>query len=172
MSDTPTLEAPGIVLRPLVATDASALFVALGDPQVQRYRRQAAHADVAETATYIADTLARSRAAWAITEDGGEALGRLALRLSAPAVGEFGIVIRAAAHRRGLGLKSLQLAEAFAFDQLRLGRLNANIDAENAASLALFARAGFVREAILPGDRGDKRGPRDSVLMAKRARRS
>jgi RimJ/RimL family protein N-acetyltransferase len=169
---TPTLAAPGIVLRPLVLADAPALFVALGDAHVQLYRQQSAHADVAETERYIADTLERSRAAWAITIDGGEALGRLALRVPESGVGEFGIVLRAAAQRRGLGLKTLTLAEAFAFGELGLRTLRATIDAENGASIALFAKAGFTQTALLPSHERTKLGLRASVVMEKRLRQA
>lgn len=164
---TPTLTAPGIVLRPLVPEDAPALFIALSDPNVQRYRHADRHEDVSETEDYILNTLAMSRAAWAITEDGGEALGRLALRVPEAGIGEFGIVLRAAAHGRGLGFKALQCAESFAFTQLGLSKLTGNIDAENAASLALFTKAGFTREALLTANRVTDLGVRDSVLMAK-----
>ncbi|MEQ1492146.1 MAG: GNAT family N-acetyltransferase [Terricaulis sp.] len=149
MTATPTLTAPGIVLRPLAG----------------------AHEDVSETEAYILNTLAMSRAAWAITEDGGEALGRLALRVPEAGIGELGIVLRAAAHGRGLGFKALQCAETFAFTQLGLSKLTGNIDAENAASLALFAKAGFTREALLTANRVTDLGVRDSVLMAKPAPR-
>ena len=162
----PTLSAPGIVLRPLVLSDAPALFIALGDAEVQRYRRAAAHKDVAETSTYIEDTLARSFAAWAITEDGGEALGRLALRVKDGA-GEFGIVLRRAAQRRGLGRKALALAEGYAFGALNLTALRADIDAENAPSLALFRASGFCREAFKPAHRQTKLGLRDSIILEK-----
>lgn len=166
MNDTPTLGAPGIVLRPLILTDAPALFIALGDEQVQLYRRASAHADVSETEAYVADTLARSAAAWAISEGGGEALGRLALRVDKD-TGEFGIVLRRSAHGQGLGYKALLLAQAYAFGPLRLATLRADIDAENAASLALFDRAGFTRAAYLPAHRTTKLGVRDSVIMEK-----
>ncbi len=169
---TPTLAAPGIILRPLVLADAAALFVALGDVEVQLYRQQAAHAHVGETERYIADTLGRSRAAWAITVDGGEALGRLALRVPEPGIGEFGIVLRAAAQRRGFGLKALALAEGFAFGELELHTLRATIDAENAASIALFAKAGFAQTALLPSHERTKLGLRDGVVMEKRLRQA
>jgi RimJ/RimL family protein N-acetyltransferase len=163
---TPTLSAPGIVLRPLDLSDAPALFVALGDEDVQLYRRAAAHRDVEETRAYIADTLARSAAAWAITEDGGEALGRLALRIKEN-TGEFGIVIRRTAHRRGLGRKALALAEHYAFNTLNLATLRADIDSENAPSLALFRAAGFTHETFLPAHRATKLGVRDSIILEK-----
>ena len=168
MNDTPTLAAPGIVLRPLLLSDAPELFVALGDPVVQHYRRAAAHANITETRAYIEDTLARSRAAWAITESGGAAVGRLALRAPAPDVGEFGGVIRREAQGRGLGLKALSLAERHAFETLGLATLRADIDAENAASLALFRRAGFSRGAFRPAYRTTKLGVRDSIILEKR----
>lgn len=168
MSETPTLTANGLILRPLALADAPALFIALGDADVQRFRRDAAHADIAETKRYLEDTLRRSRAAWAITIDGEEALGRLALRTPEPHVGEFGIVLRRAAQRQGLGLKALALAEAYAFDALGLSRLIADVDAENAPSLALFRRAGFTEEAFSPARRVTKLGVRDSVILAKR----
>lgn len=168
MNGTPTLSAHGIVLRPLVRSDASALFLALGDPEVQLYRRQDAHTCIADTEVYIAETLAKSRAAWAITADGGEALGRLALRVPEPGIGEFGIVIRAAAQRRGLSLTALRLIEPFAFGDLGLNELRANIDTENLASRALFARSGFEPSAFIPAERASREGPRDSVIMIKR----
>jgi RimJ/RimL family protein N-acetyltransferase len=164
---TPTLRAAGIVLRPLVLEDAPALFVALGDADVQLYRRASAHADVSETRAYIEDTLARSRCAWAITEDGVEAFGRLALRIPEIGIGEFGIVIRRAAHGRGLGLKAITLASDYALESLGLEKLRADIDAENSASRRLFARAGFAREAYLPAHRTTKLGVRDSIILAK-----
>lgn len=167
MSNTPTLRADGIVLRPLLESDAEALFVALSDADVQLFRRAAAHADVSETRAYIEDTLARSRAAWAITEDGGEALGRLALRVDGES-GEFGIVLRRAAQRRGLARKAVALAEDYAFDALSLATLRADIDSENVASLALFRSAGFVHETFLPRHRVTKLGVRDSIVLEKR----
>jgi RimJ/RimL family protein N-acetyltransferase len=165
VSATPTLTGSGIVLRPLVHADAPALFVALCDADVQRYRRGGPHAEIADTARYIEDTLSRSHAAWAITERGGEALGRLALRLPLPEVGEFGIVIRREAQRRGLGLKALMLAQAYGFEALHLARLRADIDAENEASLALFRRAGFTQEERATTT--TEPGVRDSIVLAK-----
>lgn len=162
---TPTLAGDGVVLRPLVITDTEALFVALSDPDVQHYRRAGAHTDIAETQAYIETSIACGFA-WAITEDGGEALGRLALRVNRD-FGEFGIVIRRAAQGRGFGRQALALAEEYAFTVLGLKQLRAEIDAENAASLALFARAGFAREALLQHGRESHRGVRDNVVMVK-----
>jgi len=167
VSDAPELSAPGIVLRPLRLSDAEALFVALSDEDVQRFRRDPAHVSVAETQAYIQKTLETSRAAWAITADGGEALGRLALREPVPKIGEFGIVLRRTAQRRGLGRGAVVLAESWAFGTLAYDKLRADIDAENAASIALFMRCGYEREAYFPAYRVTTLGLRDSVILAK-----
>jgi RimJ/RimL family protein N-acetyltransferase len=167
VSETPTLRGDGIVLRPLALDDAPALFIAMGDAEVQRFRAQPTHTDIEETRHYITHTLQRSRAAWAITESGGEALGRLALRVAGD-IGEFGIVLRRAAQRRGLGAKSIALAEDFAFQSLELTELRANIDAENAASIGMFFRLGYARIGLRAGDRQTKLGLRDTLIVAKR----
>ncbi|WP_083197318.1 GNAT family N-acetyltransferase [Candidatus Viadribacter manganicus] len=76
-----------------------------------------------------------------------------------PGAGEFGIVLRAAAHRLGLASKAPALVEPFAFGALGLNELRANIDAENAASLWLFSHAGFAHSAAIPGDRTSDGAP-------------
>lgn len=163
----PRLDAAKAVLRPLVLEDAPALFVAMSDPVAQTYRRQAAHSDVAETARYIEDTL-RKGYGWAITADGGEALGRIALRV-ADDTGEIGIIVRAAAQGRGLASSAVRLVQGFAFGTLGLKRLRADIDSENARSLRLFERAGFARVDFVRASDVTHKGVRDTVVMVKEA---
>lgn len=167
MNAASTLTCDGVVLRPLLISDAAALFVALSDGETQRFRRAEMHKNASETERYIIDTLARSRAAWAITQDHGEALGRLALREPDTGVGEFGIVIRRDAQGRGLGTQAIALAAEWAFSALGMTTLRADIDAENAASIALFSRCGFAQTAYLPGHRTTKLGLRDTVILSK-----
>ncbi|HYD86345.1 MAG TPA: GNAT family N-acetyltransferase [Vitreimonas sp.] len=164
---TPRLEAPGVVLRPLARADAPALFLAMSDAEAQRYRRQSPHQTVMETASYIDDTLARGFG-WAITVDGEEALGRIALRVDG-ATGQIGIILRGSAQGRGLGAASLRLVQAFAFEALRLEKLTADIDSENMKSLRLFARAGFTQTGFMRAGAITHAGVRDSVIVAKAA---
>jgi ribosomal-protein-alanine N-acetyltransferase len=51
---------------------------------------------------------------------------------------------------RGLMTEAVRLATRYAFDELGLHRLEANIQPGNAASLALAARLGFRREEFSP----------------------
>lgn len=164
----PTLAAPGIVLRPLETSDAPALFAAHGDAETHRYWSSPAHKDVEETLRYIADTLAKQDArVWAITENGNEALGRIALFEVRQGVGEIGVIMRREAAGRGLATKALELVEDHAFIELGLHRLAADIDPDNSASISLFLRAGFQREGLLRGNWKTHLGIRDSVIMGK-----
>lgn len=165
---TPRLEAPGVVLRPLETADAEALFAAHGDAQTHTYWSSPAHKSVEETRQYIADTLAVAGAhAWAITESGGEALGRIALFVQREGVGEIGVIMRPEAAGRGLASKALALVVAHGFGPLGLHRIAADIDPDNANSISLFLRAGFQREGLLRGAWKTHLGIRDSVIMAK-----
>lgn len=168
MRGTPILEAPGVVLRPLEIADAEALFAAHGDPETHRFWSSAAHRDVAQTARYIEETLAApTTRAWAITESGGEALGRVALFVVRDGIGELGIIMRREATGRGLASKAVKLVEEFAFGELDMHRLVADIDPDNTSSLSLFLRAGFQREGLLRGNWKTHLGVRDSVVLGK-----
>jgi [ribosomal protein S5]-alanine N-acetyltransferase len=58
----------------------------------------------------------------------------------------LGYYIGAAYSGRGYMTEAIELALKYAFDELRLHRLEANIQPGNVASIALVKRAGFVRE--------------------------
>jgi [ribosomal protein S5]-alanine N-acetyltransferase len=168
MATPPVLEAPGVVLRPLVVGDAQALFAAHGDEQTHHFWSGPAHANVAQTAKYIEETLALPGAqCWAITEDGGEALGRIGLFVQREGVAEIGIIMRRDATGRGLASKAVTLACDYGFTHLNLHRIAADIDPENNASLSLFLRAGFQREGLLRGNWKTHLGVRDTVMMGK-----
>lgn len=165
---TPRLDAPGIVLRPLERADAPALFAAHGDEQTHQFWSGPAHKTAAQTADYIQATIDMPGArVWAITESGGEALGRIALFAVRDGVGEIGIIMRREATGRGLASKALTLVDAYAFDQLGLHRMAADIDPDNNASISLFLRAGYQREGLLKGNWKTHLGIRDSIIMGK-----
>ena len=164
----PTLSTPGAVLRPLSVSDAEALFIAHGDDEVHHFWASPAHASIDETRRYIEETLAvKGGHVWAITEAGGDALGRVALFVLRDGVGELGIIMRRDAMGRGLASKALKLVEDYAFADLNLHRLGADIDPDNNASLSLFLRAGFQREGLLRGYWKTHLGIRDTVMMSK-----
>lgn len=164
----PTLTTAGAVLRPLDVTDADALFAAHGDAHTHKYWSSPAHKTVAETQDYIRDTLAMPGAhVWAITENGGEALGRIGLFVEREGVGEIGIIMRPEATGRGLASTALSLVVDYGFTQLDLHRIGADIDPDNMSSISLFLRAGFQREGLLRGNWKTHIGIRDSIIMSK-----
>jgi ribosomal-protein-alanine N-acetyltransferase len=57
----------------------------------------------------------------------------------------------AATGGRGLMTQALQAAVRFAFDEIGLHRVEANIQPGNARSIALVCRAGFTKEGFSPG---------------------
>lgn len=165
---TPRLETTGVVLRPLDRADASALFAAHSDEQTHQYWSGPAHKTVAQTADYIQGTIDLPGAhTWAITESGGEALGRIALFAVRDGVGEVGVIMRREATGRGLASKALKLVDEYGFAELGLHRIAADIDPDNSASISLFLRAGYQREGLLRGNWKTHLGIRDSVIMAK-----
>ncbi len=164
----PSLSGPGIVLRPLSVADAEALFTAHADPETHLYWSGPAHTSVEQTRRDVEATLAKQNAhIWVITEDNGQALGRVGVFVLRDGVGELGIIMRREATGRGLASKSLTLVCDYAFNTLALHRLTADIDPENSASLALFHRAGFEREGLLRGNWKTHLGIRDSVILGK-----
>lgn len=163
----PTFRGARGVYRPLVVEDGPALFVAHCDPAVHQFWSSPAHATFEESVAYTADTIAVENSQhWAITESGGEALGRVSLFVRREGVGEIGVILRASAQGKGLTGEALRLVVAHGFGALGLHRIEADIDPDNHASLRLFERCGFVREAVLRDNWKTHIGIRDSVIMA------
>ncbi|MDX2235227.1 MAG: GNAT family N-acetyltransferase [Hyphomonadaceae bacterium] len=155
------------VYRPLVIDDADALFVAHSDPEVHHFWSGPAHVSLEECRDYLARTLAMSPHQWALTKDGGECLGRLSLFPHRAGVAEIGVIMRRAAQGLGLAGEALDFVARHAFMDLGVERLWADVDPDNAASLRLFERHGFVREAVLRHNWKTHIGLRDSVILAR-----
>lgn len=78
-----------------------------------------------------------------------------AINLSQIFLGPFrsaylGYYIGAAHARQGYMTEGLQLMLRYAFKQLKLHRIEANVQPHNVSSIALIKRAGFVREGYSP----------------------
>ncbi len=162
------LKGEGVILRPLTLEDAEALFVAHSDAETHLFWSSPPHASVEQTRADIAELLARKNGfAWAITEEGGQALGRIALFVVREGVGEVGVIMRREATGRGFASRALDLVIAYGFGPLGLHRIGADIDPGHANSISLFLRAGFQREGLLRGNWKTHLGVRDSVIMGK-----
>jgi RimJ/RimL family protein N-acetyltransferase len=164
----PTFRGERGVYRPLAIEDAPALFVAHSDPAVHHFWSGPAHESPEESVSYTTATLAmKDSLHWAITRDGGEALGRISLFILREGVGEIGVILRADAQGEGLCGEALRCVAAHGFGALGLHRIQADIDPDNAPSLRLFERNGFQREGVLRANWKTHIGLRDSVILAR-----
>jgi RimJ/RimL family protein N-acetyltransferase len=150
------LETTRLVLRPLAAADAPALFGMHSDPQAMLYWSSLPWQSMAEADDYIA-TDRHQRAA-------GEFL-RLAIerRADAALVGsctlfaferpsrraEIGYGLDRAAWGQGYAREAVGRLLDFAFDVLRLNRVEADTDPRNVASISLLSHFGFRHEGLL-----------------------
>lgn len=78
----------------------------------------------------------------------GELAGDAGVRLfPAEPQAEIGVTVAPEHQGRGIATEAVQALLAHLFGELRLHRVHASVDPRNAASMALFARLGFRREA-------------------------
>ena len=77
---------------------------------------------------------------------------------------EIGFALRQARWGQGLGSEAVAAVVAFAFNQLALHRIDADVDPRNGRSLKLLERVGFKREGHLR-ERYFMNGERQDALM-------
>ncbi|NXY95447.1 GNAT family N-acetyltransferase [Streptomyces sp. BR123] len=92
----------------------------------------------------------------AITVDGGAPLGEVMLR-NAPEGTEIGYAVGPAHRGQGLAVRAVRVMAAYAFEQLRAEQVILELEAENAASVAVATRAGF-RLLDVPLITGEEKG--------------
>ncbi|MEU2774193.1 GNAT family N-acetyltransferase [Streptomyces sp. NPDC007162] len=92
----------------------------------------------------------------AVTVDGGAPLGEVMLR-PAPEGAEIGYAIGPAHRGQGLAVRAVRVMAAYAFEQLGVGRVFLELEAENAASVAVATKAGF-RLLDVPLVEGEEKG--------------
>lgn len=162
---------------PVLAGDAEALWAIFSDADTLRYWSHEPFATRDQIAEYLAGIDAGCADGtlfqWAIADAATDALlGTLTLYAwdREHRRAEIGFLLGRAHWGRGLAAEALRAALAFAFGPMNLHRVEANVDPENAASLALLARLGFREEGRL-AERWFTFGAwRDSVVLGLLAR--
>ena len=144
-----------LVLRALRAADAEAMYAYRSDPEIIRYQGWDPET-LADVREFIADNAhydAYAPGSWrqfAITlRATGQLLGDCGVHVpqDKPEQAEFGITLATAFQRRGYASEALRALLRLVFDTLGKHRAFASVDPRNAASIALFERAGFRKEA-------------------------
>jgi RimJ/RimL family protein N-acetyltransferase len=152
----PVLETARLRLRPYRADDAAAMFALYSDPRVMRYWSFPPWREPAQAEAYLQRALAEMAAGrvlpWAVARREDDALiGTTTFHAYTPEHhrAEVGYSLAPQAQGRGLASEALRAALSYAFDQLGLLRIEADVDPRNGPSCRLLERLGFRREGLL-----------------------
>ncbi|MCI0383450.1 GNAT family N-acetyltransferase [Streptomyces sp. CNQ085] len=142
------LTGEGLILRDWTEADVAAmpdLFdhpdIAYWTPIVSPFDEAAARARLGRARQLRADGVA---VLLAITTDGRAPLGEVMLRRAHEGT-ELGYAVGPAHRGRGLAVRAVRVMAAYAFERLGAERVILELEAENAASVAVAVRAGFSR---------------------------
>lgn len=163
----PVLKTRRLVLRQLTVDDGVELFKTLSDEQVMQYWSSGPHRTVDETTTYLqwnADT-GMGHKCWAITREGGAAMGWVILIPHRPANFELGYILGREHWRQGFVTEAASAALDYAFGELAARRVMADADPDNLASIRTIERLGFRQEGHLREEWETHIGIRDSLIF-------
>lgn len=145
-----------VTLRRLTLADAPAIFGLFRDPAVTRYWSRPPMTQLAQARALIREVRAGYRSGdslqFGIERDGDRTLVGTCTLFHFNAGSrraEIGYALGSAWWGQGLMHDALQALLRYAFDDLGLHRLEADIDPRNAASARSLARLGFVKEGHL-----------------------
>lgn len=163
----PTLASKRLILRQLKVDDAPALFDVLSDDEVMLHWSSGPHTHIDETQRYIAwnaDTES-GHICWAITLDGGVALGWVILLPHRKNSFELGYILGRSHWGKGYVYEAACMALDHAFVNLAARRVMADTDPDNSGSIRLLEKLGFQREGYLREEWETHIGVRDSLLF-------
>jgi [ribosomal protein S5]-alanine N-acetyltransferase len=143
-------------LRPLCQDDAHALFAIYADPKVMRYWSTPPWSDLQQARSMIdreTKALEAGEHLRLAVQDktSGALLGACTLfSFNEPSRrAEIGYMLGSASWGQGLMSEALARFITYAFDELQLHRIEADIDPRNAASEKILQRLGFTKEGHL-----------------------
>jgi RimJ/RimL family protein N-acetyltransferase len=167
----PPLEDGVIALRGWRTSDAPDITRMFQDPEALEWTRAPAPYREGDARQWLASLPAQMRRGdalpLAVTDaSDGSLLGSIELRMQAEGRAELGYVVAAWARGHGVGKRALELLARWAFDVLRLERLEVLVQPGNEASQALAARVGFQREGVLRAHSVVRGERKDMVIMS------
>ncbi|MEJ2385040.1 MAG: GNAT family N-acetyltransferase [Xanthomonadales bacterium] len=158
MADWPfrSLESPRLKLRPLAPGDAGAYLDIFSEPEAMLYWTGAPIRSIDEARDLLDRDLEWVKAGdalcWgAALPESDRLIGKVSLYLFSRQNrrAEIGYILDRRYWNRGLMSEALAAVLDFAFDHLELHRIEADVDPDHAASLALLSKFGFRREGLL-----------------------
>jgi ribosomal-protein-alanine N-acetyltransferase len=156
----PNLETDRLILREHTLADARSWFELRNNPEVMQYIDRDSPKDISEVEEYIKGLIAGfeqgESMGWAIAlkDNPEQMIGNIVFwRMDFPNYrAEIGYLIAPAHWRKGLVSEALAAVIAFAFEEMTLHSIEANINPLNEASRNLLLKHGFVREAYFKED--------------------
>lgn len=152
----PPLRGPRVALRGPRDADADDLFAVFSDREVMRYWSREAMTEPSEAAALVVEIeerfAERAMLQWMVTDARDDrAIGTCTLfHIDAGhRRAEIGYALRRDRWGAGLATEAVALVLDWAFDDLGLHRVEADIDPRNAASRAMLTRLGFRVEGLL-----------------------
>jgi ribosomal-protein-alanine N-acetyltransferase len=141
-----------ITLRPVRAEDADLLYpflIGTGVPDTLLWDGPASLDEYRESlARFAAGTECGELHHFAIV-DGEQPIGCIGVRPENDFRGDVGLWIGRDFHGRGIGTEAVRLAARYAFETLRLDKLEATVFVGNVASRRVFEKNGFLLEGTI-----------------------
>lgn len=125
--------------------DAAVLLAWRNDPETRQNSANTAVVTEAEHREWLQRSLQRTDRVLLLAEEQGEAIGTVRFDRAAPGVWEVTITIAPDHRRAGRALVVLNAAEQYLAEDHDVRELHAKVRTGNAASFALFDRAGYSR---------------------------
>ncbi|MFN3792423.1 GNAT family N-acetyltransferase [Massilia sp.] len=154
---TPILTTERLTLRPMTMRDAADLFAVFSDPAVVRYWSAEPWTSISFAENAIARALDgyrdQSEVRFGIElAETGLLIGTVNLHHFFPQNRrcELGYALGSPHWGKGYATEALEVALDYGFHELRLNRVEADIDPRNGASAAVLERLGFRKEGYMP----------------------
>jgi len=147
----PVIDTERLVLRQLDVADAGELFLLRNHPIVMQYTHMQTHQNAAETAAFIelllTNELKKVGITWAIVlKDTSKLVGTINYWNIEPENGlaEIGYILHPGFHGQGIMQETITAVIDYGFQSMKLKSILALPEADNAASVKLLKRNGFV----------------------------
>jgi ribosomal-protein-alanine N-acetyltransferase len=156
----PTIETDRLILREHCLEDAVTWFELRNNSEVMRYIDRDSPKDIAEVEGYIRGLISGfeqgESMGWAIAlkNNPTQMIGNIVFwRMDFPNYrAEIGYLLNPSYWRKGLVTEAMTAVISFAFTEMQLHSIEANINPENEASRGILQKLGFVKEAYFKED--------------------
>jgi RimJ/RimL family protein N-acetyltransferase len=151
----PVLESERLLFRRFNLSDAPALFDIRSDPAVMQYMDTVPHSSVIDSQTMINSINemfeARNSFNWVIQyKNDPEMIGYFGFwrLMKEHCRGEIGYALRKNSWQKGIMSETMDVMLSFAFNQLKLHSIEANVNDQNVPSILLLENFNFKKEAV------------------------